>query len=204
MISLLTSAALAQSYSVDLAVVRPAPVHLGTDEISTVVRYRVADGYPDQIVASDFAPVTCAIESGVVVVRFVATTADWPTTWPSTATCTASGVTLVVNLTPAVTTDDYDRTFVPGNGITIESAPNVGQYRTYAMPPGGSYVEGTWDARLSPAQKWKGVNCSLAFASTGDPYLQIHVRNEAAEAQGYCTIGSGTGIPHLVNVTLDR
>lgn len=205
MMLLAVATASAQTYSVSFPVVAPHPAHLDDDTVqSSILRYHVADGYSDRVIPSSWGPIECRIESGVVVVEFSATDDTWPTTWPSQVTCQSQSVTLVIQLTPAVVTGDYDPQVIPGAGITIVSAPNVGHYRSYRLPAGGSYVAGTWDARLSPAKKWPGVNCAMAFGPTGVPFLQVRATNGAPADQGYCVIGSGTGIPHLVNLTITR
>ena len=110
----------------------------------------------------------------------------------------------MLNLTPASQTGDYDPVLVPGNGIVIASEPDVGHYRSYELPSGGSYVQGTWDARLAPTRRWEGVSCSMAFGPGGAPFLQVRVTDLAAAEDGYCVISSASGVSHLINLSLTR
>lgn len=201
---LLSGAAQAQTYSVDFAIPMTTPVNLGSnDEILAFRQWGVASGYSDQTISSSWSYIDCEIVDESVHVVFSATPATWPTSFPSTATCTGGGYTLVLNLEDSNTAPDGDMSFVPANGIDIALGTGVGTVRTFELPSGPSYVEGLWKARLNQTTIWTGVKCSVSANSGGDHYLQVYVTMSAAADDGYCVLPSGT-IPHFIPLTITR
>jgi len=208
MLSLILSAALAQSYSVDFPVKASAPTELPSDHAITASLsfLGIAPGYADQTIASSWSYVKCAIDDESVVVQFTSTVASWPSSWPSSATCTGGGYSLTIHLKDdeAPGALDYDADFVPSAGIFLEAADDQYLSRTYNLPSGGSYTLGQWTGRLSPSVPWTGVEC-LVNTMDGDPKLQIVVRSDVAEGDGYCVIPhAGSNPPYVIAVDLDR
>jgi hypothetical protein len=201
---LLSSNVQAETYTVDFPVVRSAPVENTDGQFLAIMAWDVAQGYPNQSVASDWSYVVCEVLDGDFLLKFEAERNAWPSSFPPTATCSAGGYTLVANLVAAPMDDDYDLDFSPSVGIIIDSAPNVGFTRTYRLPTGQNYTTGTAQARLSPSTPWPGVNCGMAVGGDGQPYFQISARPTAPADEGYCILRNAAGVPHAVAVTIAR
>jgi hypothetical protein len=136
----LVAGATTVNHTVDFPVNKTAPVASipASQPINWSVMYGLNPDLPNANIVSSWAPLSCAIIDGIIHARFTSTRATWPSSWPSTATCTASfnGTdTIVVTLniltcpttTAACARKDVDKS------QSIQSCPASW---TFAAPPG--------------------------------------------------------------------
>lgn len=203
---LLASLAHGTTYTTTLPVVRSAPTHgPSTQRWVTVQSWDVGTTQSNQTVTSNWSYITCEVDNGSIVAVFKATPATWPTSFPSTATCTGGGHSLVLTLTAAPEPyPDYDDQLVPSIGITLNADGNTWFWRNYELPATTTYEAGSWPAKLGPSTTWPGVTCKMKFGAGGTPWLQLVVDETATENEGFCVL-QRTASPNLsIDLTINR
>jgi hypothetical protein len=152
--------------------------------------------------------VSCAVLDGDVFAIFTATPETFPTSFPSTATCTSQGYTLELNLRPKPWPAKHDPSMDPQLGITLDLQTDgpyaMHTYRVYDLPVGPSYAEGRWPARLSPSVPWDGAECGMAYTPDGAPRMWVRALISAAADEGYCVLQSESGVPHAIPLEILR
>ncbi len=169
----------------------------------------VADGHADTDVPSDWSYITCAVRDGSVYAYFSATPETFPSTVPSTASCTSGGYTLVLNLQQVPWPASHDASLVPAAGVTWDLTVPTGtnpthRYAVYDLPAGPAYLEGSWPAQLTPSVLWDGVECGAGYAPNGSAKLWIRGLSTAAADEGYCVLQSASGVPHAIPLEIIR
>lgn len=174
MASFVSAMAASLATSVDFQVDHTAPT--ASIPSGQVIEVSAFYGYepalPDISVNSSWSYLDCEITDGVARIVFTATRATWPTTWPSSATCSytslANSYTVTVNLSdcsgdPACMRSDRDESAgVPncgtsltldGSGIIVDACklPALTSGVSYAYPKDARFIPGVqvwqeWDA----------------------------------------------------------
>lgn len=224
-------AAQAATYTEDLIIPANAPVLL--PDTSGVMRKMVWDtavSAPDTKVDSDWSYVTCGVTDGAVWALFHAGVDDWPTTIPSTATCTHGTDTLVVNIVQqtSLRSWDYDINTPPGQGYVLDLNTGDEAIFEYHLPATQTYVtcedkisslvhlncddtdgDGvretfTKTAWLAPRTPWAGIRCDVGKNQLGTTILRIAIKGTAAAGVGFCRLKFTSGNFGLAEVTLNR
>lgn len=197
MLFAILSSALAATYTVPFAINQTAPVASipASQQIIWVQSYGQNEDIPDLTVQSSWAPVTCVVQGGILEARFTATRTTWPTSWPSTATCSYSfgnpsntlDVTLQISNCTSSVCARNDAAVVlaacsspwtfTGTGLwsTACQLPTPPNGKLYALPADAS--GDSWSARYqiggSPApdtdSKVGSVQCGLLWDTTPNP-----------------------------------
>jgi len=168
----------------------------------------VAPEEDDTSQTSSWAYVTCHLVDGDLTIKFSATSGSWPSSFPTSATCSSGGYTLTINLTSGSMSDALVRswTFDPNVGVTIETDINHSGNWVWELPA-GTYAAGANTAMLSPTATWPGVECQVLWLNgdSNSPVLQVELSHGMhTEAAGMCMLPRhGGGLPYLVPLTIN-
>ena len=175
------------------------------DIVGVMVQWDTELSESDTVITSSWSYITCGITDGSVWAKFEATVSNYPSTssFPSTATCSASGESLVISIT--LTDDyevmDYDMSDPPGQGYVVNLTEDFETVRSYHLQS-NNYIEERQPAWLAPQVDWPGVFCVVGPNGSGH-VLHITFADNAAENLGYCVVRTSTQNYH-VDVTLNR
>lgn len=177
-------------------------------EAGSTMRFAdVLSDAPQVAVPSTWDPVTCEVDGDDVVVRFAPDPANWPASYPATATCSYGSDSLVVHLVPA---HPHVEAFFSGQdwvldvqqGVEYTMGAESSAVRLFELPGGPSYGTHKVQALLQPNVLWPGVYC-LVMERPGDtPILAVNFFDEAPEGEGMCPVPNDGPMPFYLPVKL--
>jgi hypothetical protein len=212
----IVTAALAQSYSLNLRVPNAVPAGAPANALITTHTsvLGVADGFADTDVSSTWPYVTCKVRNGDVVITFSTGISNFPTSIPASATCTRDGYSLTVNLAPTPWLPWGQDMTNPSQGMHYDlsiptNRPDMAGGKLHVLdiqplPVGPAYVAGAWPGRLTPTLEWDHVECGVFFNDAGRALLKVRITVEAEEDEGYCVLTSQSGVPHAIPISFNR
>ncbi|MEO0604108.1 MAG: hypothetical protein AAF211_21905 [Myxococcota bacterium] len=189
----------ASTYEIDFYIKSAAPTK--RPSIGRQFTYDVGPGWPDVAVTSDWSYVTCEHQAGIVRMVFEATATNWPSTWPSTVSCSALGYTLKANILDLPLTDDYPVAVDINAGLDIELAPGTYFWRSFELPSSHSFALGAVDADLG-GSSWTDVKCVVFDRGPTLQILRIEVLPNHVAGSGTCPLPLTAGGHHLVPVEI--
>lgn len=224
---LMIATASATTYTEDLKIPATEPVSIPI-EVQTRVDFDTNLTEDDQEIDSDWSYVTCGIKDGDIWAQFTGPVGNWPTTIPSTATCTSGSDSLVLNIIETEDFDaDWDEDTTPGTGYEIDVPEGVSGEVSYKLPTTQTYVtceDGSeskiWKnctdddsdgknetftkyAKLTPQSNWTDVLCDVGETEDNEVLIRI-IYNEDADGSGYCRVKYENGNFGIADVTITR
>lgn len=199
---LMMAFALAGNYSTTLdAKQTSAPTGYASDSVlhatSGVIE---AENQGDLTVNSSWSYVKCIVSDEVAFAVFQSTPANWPSSWPSTATCTYGGHTLTITINSRAWENAHNHSWSLPAGVTFTMPTGARGAKKYDLPA-GNHQEGIWPGRISATQEWDGIHCGV----TNKGNLVLWVDRTLGDSSGYCSIPqTGGGSPFTFPVTFDR
>lgn len=158
------------------------------------IGYNVADG----TVNSSWPYITCSLENRHVMVDFKAKIGAWPTSWPSTVTCSHPDPTggapfnLTINLQNVIYPYEHDWTPSGTAVISLYEHRNGNKdpgFFTYRLPAGNWAAPANYFlAKKTGGGNWAGVHCGVARVSSNTAYLFIDINQLANAGTGHCRL----------------
>ncbi len=190
-----------KNWSFDFEVIgsKPTDSHMSGGTVFQSMAFNPDIGYtnPDGTVASDWSYITCSLENNHVIVDFKSTVANWPTSWPSTVTCTYpdpnGGSPFVLKLSLKNATYPYGYDWTP-SGTAVITLEETGVHKdpgffTYRLPNGNWYSPSTYtQAKRSNGTNWPGVYCGVKKKNSTVSYITVDVGPTADANTGYCRV----------------
>ena len=154
----------------------------------------IIENASDGVVSSNWSPLTCKVRNGWARVAVTLYGNNWPSSFPSSATCvtTYGGVTYNLVVSISTRTVDYDNGVVtnyPSGGATFNLTAEDGLAGSLTNLPqvsGGYIQEANW--ALKGGSSWTGVKCRIVQNSLGYWFLVTEVASTASEGTGYCRV----------------
>lgn len=149
--------------------------------------------------------------------NFQAENGDWPTTWPSTVTCSktlgddvyTATVSIVDVLGNSWGLGVVESGWNPSDGLAFNfvsqgDREQIGGSR-YLEAPSSTYNDGSWTA-VKSGSVWNGVKCHADDRTNRglSDVVWVDVNENATEGTGTCVIPKGGGQFFTFSVTVDR
>jgi len=208
----------AATFQQELPCVEPAPtLRSPNTEITHYAQWSGAGtGHPDTVVSSSWPYVECANRNGVISATFRATVSNWPTSFPSTVSCTHNNDQLVLTLTPALLSSNYDDTIDELDGVMLTlpaslSGPIEHLYTGSAQLETVGFTKQWLDqgwvgvkATTLSGMPWTGISCQVGRPQGNAPTpVRIWTSEAARFGSGYCVLpvvgGGTTSVPVTIN-----
>jgi hypothetical protein len=197
MLFVLMNLALANPYMAELAIPQAYPAGHASGGLVGYARAIMAADMPDTSVPSTDARIRCAIEDGVLVVKFQANQVNWPTSLPFDATCVHGGEELVVRLVAmnsAIVGPMQNHTLVNGSTISMTKIVGSQWLQSFDLPP-GQYVAGNYTSPNMTATR-----CIVSNLAGGKSIVQLRSGSLAGASSGNCTIPRTGQAPLVLNL----
>ncbi len=154
----------------------------------------ILENAPNGNVGSSWAPLTCVVYNGWLKVDVALYANNWPSSFPSTATCVTTYNGVTYHLTTYINTEtwDYDNGVVsnyPSGGMEfnlVYSDTVVGSLNQLPKVA-GDYIQETTTA-IKAGAPWSGVKCTILPNASGTWFLMTEIMDTAAEGTGYCRV----------------
>lgn len=202
-LALNSTPAYAGYYTTTMFIPHDAPTVAG-DRV--IVRHlgNAATGYSDQVINSTWSYLTCHIEDEELTVVFTADTSDWPSSIPSSATCTSGNDTLSISIVNDTLPDALDAGRDIGTGgIVVEAREEFAVMRKHRLASSLDLVEDSYDGVLG-GNTWAGVTCLVANDAQDVPWVKVNIAYDAVEGDGSCVIDKVGGGTHSIPIDLSR